>query len=208
MLTVACVLKSGGVYDATWVARLKAGVERNLTSEHRFVCLTDTKVPCSSLLLEKNWPGWWSKIELFRIPPPVLYFDLDTLILGDLSDLVKSMRGFVMLRDFYMPTRKASGIMSWSIGSGAASIYEKFCKEPQKIMDEFRTGGDQGFIERVMPDAHVFQDMVPGQIVSYKADNCQIKAPHGARVLALHGQPKFTDMAPTSWARTMWEKAA
>ena len=30
MLTVACVLKSGGIYDASWVARLKAGVAKHL----------------------------------------------------------------------------------------------------------------------------------------------------------------------------------
>src|SRR6478609_2567748 len=116
MLTVACVLKSGGIYDATWVERLRAGVKRHLPLEHRFVCLSDVDVPCERIPLEYNWPGWWSKLEAFRLPGPVIYFDLDTAIVGDLSEIVARTDlwgGFTILEDFYRNKGYGSGVMAW-----------------------------------------------------------------------------------------------
>ena len=66
MITILCVLKSGGVYDIEWVRKLRDGVSRNLSQEHRFVCLSDVPVPCRRIPIEHHWPGWWSKIEMFK----------------------------------------------------------------------------------------------------------------------------------------------
>ena len=49
-LTVACVLKTGGCYNAEYVRRLKCGVDAHLRG-HRFVCLSDTDVPCERIPL-------------------------------------------------------------------------------------------------------------------------------------------------------------
>jgi hypothetical protein len=94
MLTVACVYRSGGKYYSTrYVERLRAMVERNLSLPHRFVCLTnETDVPCRRIPLVTDWPSYWSKIELFRprlFKGPVLYFDLDTVIHGNIDDLAR-----------------------------------------------------------------------------------------------------------------------
>lgn len=43
-MTVACVLKSGGVYDGEWVRRLRGQVNWHLKAEHDFACLTDVDV--------------------------------------------------------------------------------------------------------------------------------------------------------------------
>lgn len=89
-LTIACVLRSGGVYDAEWVAKLQRGVARHMTLPHRFVCLSDVDVPCERIPLVTDWPGWWSKIELFRkglFDGPVLYTDLDSVITGPLDGM-------------------------------------------------------------------------------------------------------------------------
>jgi hypothetical protein len=211
MLTIACVLKSGGIYNTEWVARLKSGVEKNIWTKHKFVCLSDVDVPCSRLPLEHDWPGWWSKIELFRLPPPVLFFDLDTLIIGNINELT-NFEGFVMLRDFYQSKRMQSAVMAWNTGSGAAAIYDKFAKEPQHYIGKYK-GGDQDFISEVMPDAHCWQDMIPGQIVSYKVHIRKSQRngefgdgniPNNARVICLHGQPKF-DAIPE--LKPLWEAA-
>ena len=120
MLTVACVLKSGGTYTPEWVGRLRAGVKRHLPREHMFVCLSDVDVPSMRIPLEHDWPGWWSKMELFRLPGPILYFDLDTAIVGSLSDIAdyiaEAKAPFTMLRDFYAPSHRGSGVMAWPDG--------------------------------------------------------------------------------------------
>jgi hypothetical protein len=207
VLTVACVLRSGGIYDATWVARLKAGVERHLPAWHRFVCLSDVDVP-DRIPLEHNWPGWWSKIELFMLDGPVLYFDLDTAIVGGLCDIAEHActAGFTMLRDFYAPDHCGSGVMSWS--GGVRPIYREFAEAPGAAMRKQRTRmGDQAFIEEATVNWAVgrWQYMLPDQIVSYKV-HCQNGIPPNARVVCLHGTPKFKDMPANDPVRLEWER--
>jgi hypothetical protein len=210
MLTVACVLKSGGIYDASWVARLKAGVAKHLPLPHRFVCLSDVEVPCESTPLIHGWTGWWSKVELFRLRGPVLFFDLDTAIVGDLTDVAEHALDaeFTMLRDFYAPDHCGSGVMAWRETPGG--LYDAFIADPAAMMRMPRARmGDQAFIEETFGQGRIlrWQDVVPDQIVSYKAD-CRAGIPLNARVVCLHGEPKFADMPASDPVRVEWERAA
>jgi len=210
MLTVVCVLKSGGVYDATWVLRLRDGVARHLPIEHRFVCLSDVDVPCERIPLVHGWPGWWSKLELYKVEGPVLYFDLDTAIVGDLTEIAAHARGWemILLRDFYRPDEFASGVMGWEF-RGPLARYEWFAEDPVKFMKLHQDRGDQGVLQRgwVSPSAvRCWQDELFGQIVSYKI-HCRNGIPPEARVVCLHGKPKFTDMPANDPVRQAWEMA-
>jgi len=210
MINVLCVLRSGGIYDAAWVARLQAGVAANLTVPHKFICLADMAVPCQRIYLHHDWPTWWSKMELFRCEGPALYFDLDTLIIGNIDDLARQAEAweFTVLRDFHRTTSIGSGVMAWNVDLW--KLYEEFAAKPGEYMNKHRHRGDQHFIEEhadMKKMAH-WQDRLPGQIVSYKADKCQEGPPENARVVALHGEPKFTTMPAGNWARQMWEMAA
>lgn len=212
MLTVATVLKSGGIYDATWVARLRAGVAKHLPIAHRFVCLSDVDVPCERIALEHDWPGWWSKIELFRLPGPVLFADLDTAIVGDLSDVAEQAigRGTVVLQDFYrLSTAIGSGVMSWNDLDLVRGLYDIFAADPSGWQRRVGGRGDQGFIEDAGFAKHYsrWQDILPGQIVSYKV-HCRAGIPGNARVICLHGTPKFADMPTLDPVRRAWEMAA
>lgn len=223
MLTVACVLKSGGIYDATWVARLRDGVARHLPIEHRFVCLSDVDVPCERIPLVHGWPGWWSKIELFKLPGPVLFFDLDTAIVGDLSEIAQTAQrsSFAMLRDFYrLGDGVGSGVMAWDDDDLVSKLYRDFAREPSVLQGRYAAGGDQAFIEVHFDERLVtrWQDVLPGQIVSYKV-HCRggvspvsgqrtgLGIPDGARVVCLHGTPKFADMPANDPVRLAWEMA-
>lgn len=212
MLTVATVLRSGGVYDSGWVSRLKVQVEEYLPVDHKFVCLSDVDIPCERVPLEHNWPGWWSKMELFlHLDGPVLYFDLDTLILGDLRDIADKcyMWGsFWILRDFYRPTGLGSGVMGWSNRSVVEQWGKTFSEDPQHWMGLCQNRGDQNFIERQEHRyTRTWQDVLPGQFVSYKADKCYNVQPPHARVLCFHGKPKPPDLPPDNWARRYWDHA-
>lgn len=205
MLTVACVLRSGGRYDPVWVRRLAAGVAAHLPVAHRFVCLSDvTDVP-GRIPLVTDWPGWWAKLELFRpglFEGPVLFFDLDTLIVGDLSEIASYCGGFAMLRDFYRPDGLGSGVLAWMPSEETASIYARFPAMERSPFSDPR--GDQAWIARCV-SADRLQDLFPGQFVSYKADDCRAAVPPNARVLCFHGQPKQDNCG--GWAQAMWEAA-
>lgn len=211
-LTVACVLRSGGIYDASWVARLRAGVARHLPIEHRFVCLSDVDVPCERVPLEHGWPGWWSKIEVLRLPGPVLFFDLDTAIVGDLTDLAAHalQTELTMLRDFYALAYFGSGVMAWG-GDAPRRLYDAYAADPVSMMCVPRARmGDQAFIEETygMVGIARWQDALPdNQIVSYKV-HCRNGIPSNARAVCLHGRPKFGDMQPNDPVRIAWECAA
>lgn len=190
MITVACVLRSGGDYGPEYVERLAEGVQR--FSGWRFVALSDQELPCETIPLEHDWPGWWSKIELFRpglFPGPVLYFDLDTVITADLAPLMAEPHRFTMLADFFRPEFPASGVMAWS--GDWSRIYRAFAAAPAHHMARCRTRqcwGDGGFIAAQLgeqPD--LWQSRVPGLIASRK-----VRATRGPneRVVCFHGRPR------------------
>ena len=211
MLTVACVLKAGGIYDATWVARLRNGVAKHLPTAHQFVCLSDVDVPCEHIPLKHDWPGWFAKLELFKLYGPVLFFDLDTLIVGDISELAAFAEEspFAMLQDFYRGWGLGSGVMAWNgCDQSYALFYDTFKGDPKNWMTAC-PDGDQQFIERV-GYAHAIdrlQYALPGQIVSYKV-HCQNGIPPDTRVICLHGKPKFQDMPVNDSVRLAWEAYA
>lgn len=209
-LTVACVLRSGGIYDATWVAKLQWCVSRNLRENHRFVCLSDVDVPCERIPLENGWPRWWSKMEVFKLEGPVLFIDLDTLVIDNMADIADQARApeFTTLRDFYRENGLGSGLMAWNVPM--RWLYEQFAAVADETIKSDRGHGDQGFIERsVMPSQVArWQNRLPGQVVSYKAHGCDKEIPPRARIICLHGKPKFHDMPAGSMIRVAWEMAA
>ncbi len=182
MITVACVLKSGGDYDAEYVKRLKDGVDKHL-SGHQFVCLSDVEVPCERITLDRGLPGWWSKVEVFRLTGKVLYLDLDTVVCGDISEIANYDHSFTMLSDFYKPERPASGIMAWN--GDYSFMNDEY--DPQK---QYPGHGDQGYIaSKVTPDR--FQDLFPGQVTSRKAKHTRTR---NERIVCFHGRPRPRDV--------------
>ncbi len=86
MTTLITVLKGGGRYDATWVARLAGGIRRHAPAFERIVCLTDQPVAVAgveTIPLRHAWSAWWAKMEAFRpglSTGPTLLCDLDTVL--------------------------------------------------------------------------------------------------------------------------------
>lgn len=202
-VTVACVLRSGGEYQPWHVDRLRQQVGQYLP-DARFLCLSDVDVSVFRKPLKYAWPGWWSKMELFRpdIRGDLLYFDLDTTIFGPLDDIA-SVRRLTLLRDFYKdgtqkPERIQSGMM-FLPETDRAAIWSHWIADPSRHMREHR--GDGEYLHSLLFErAARWQDMVPGQVVSYKVHVRGRGVPAGARVICFHGQPRpwvITD----AWAR-------
>lgn len=215
MLTVACVLRSGGVYDAGWVARLRDGVGRHLARPHRFVCLSDCGVPCERIPLRHDWPGWWAKLEAFRpdiLGGSALFLDLDTLVVGDLEPLAQEIErsAFIALRDFYRPDGLGSGVMAWRDQGKVSNLYRLFAEDAAEWMARLGARGDQGFLEEIGWGAWTtrLQAALPGFAVSYKADRCDKGVPLGAGLLCFHGKPKQADFPADHWIRKAWDGCA
>lgn len=216
-VTVACVLRSGGDFDMTWVRKLWTGVLRFLPRS-RFSLLTDDANAALTFtvntprpeavdlnLLLYDWPGWWSKLELFRpglFEPGerVLYLDLDTLPVGDLADLAAYSGAFGMMTGFYRDILQ-SGVMAWTPGPATDRLWAGFTYNPERAIRSER--GDGEWIGPRVPEADRLMDLYPGQIVSLKV-HAKEGPPDGARLVLGHGQPRFSDPA-AGWAHMEWK---
>jgi hypothetical protein len=197
-LAVACVLKKGREYSPLYVEKLVKACERTLTKEHEFFCLTDYEgeLPCNKVKLRHNWPGWWSKIELFRPDifadfDRVIYFDLDTVLVSSIDNLATHPCRFAMLHGFRKPERRASGVMVWE--GDVSGVYFQMVKAQRRILAD-PEAWDQVFIAEQVREYYCEPDVVQemmGGVVSYKNHVWETgNLPEGARVVCFHGQPR------------------
>lgn len=206
-LTVACMLRSGGVYGPEWVLRLRDGVARHLPLPHRFICMTDVSVDgveCRPLV--RNDPKWWGKMELYREFERAMYFDLDTVIVRDLSPFAGYSRRRAVLRDFYAARTQAdmigTGMVLWN-DFGMRHVWDAYERDPEGTMRTFARRSDV-FTLREIGDVDRIQSLWPHQVVSYKAE-CQDGRPAEARVICMHGPPRLSELKPWHWLRKLWE---
>jgi hypothetical protein len=176
MINVVCVLRQGGKvgYYATWVEKLKNSVARNLTLEHKFVCLSDVDVPCERIPLISTGAGFWSKLELFRstlFNGPVLYIDLDTVICANLDDIVNKIKDqqFVML----LETDKnvvSSAVMWWQ--GDHSYLWDQYLEmSPEEIKEQYSKMpryGDQAFIQDYTTHT-LLQDYIPTEWIGWSS---------------------------------------
>lgn len=160
-----------------------------------FECLSDVDVPgVTTIPLVCNWPGWWSKMELFapEMGGDFLFMDLDTVLVGPLDDILARNK-LTVLTDFYR-----DGVnLKDGIGGGLiylpererAQIWGEFTVNPALSM-RMNPRGDQHFFEHFWKQkADRWQKVLPGQVVSYKV-HCQSGVPPEARVVCFHGKPR------------------
>ena len=215
MTVIVSVLKQGPEYGVN-----EAQFLHNQLKDYDAVCLSDLTIPgVRSFKLQHNWPGWWSKLELFNPDGPLagedlLYIDIDTLITGDLTELIakREQAGeMVMLTDFYnekVSTKPpASGVMFIPADIKPFIWSQWLDYGPKKAMDTFikpPRSGDQGFIGSVIPNVARWQEQHPGEILSYKKDvaakgmvgyhNVRSEGngriPHAAKIVCFHGKPR------------------
>lgn len=205
---VACVLKSGGYFDQKYVLNLKSMVSKHITVPYEFVCLTDVTINgCKTILLQDQLVGWWSKLELFRPGlfdcDVAIYFDLDTLIMENIDELLKLNQGFYGLRPWNLANRAkgqtASGVMVWQPGQ-FDFIYKGF-----NLADINNGKTDQGYITTALRSNGIqwkaLQDHISG-IRSYKRE-CRNGPPSGTRVVCFHGRPRVHE-CQDKWVKEVW----
>lgn len=217
-ITIACVLRSGGEFNITHVVGLYEQVKRHVHAPFVFECLTDTPFNYPGITcvqMRDGWPGWWSKLELFRVfyTGSTFYMDLDTMLTSDITDIVMPKWGFWGLRDFNHSGRLASGLMAWE--GDHSYLYEEFKADPVGHMKKHMrpsSWGDQGFIEEHLRVPPIYlQDHYGNRIVSFKKDvlsGGELRAEPS--IICFHGNPRPW-MAVQSWPvfdqrRLKWTK--
>lgn len=208
MLQVVCV-KHGTKYGPEYVNILFDMVRRNLSEgyEGKFICFTEDAHGLDDGIESRPLPkavnGWWNKLYLFKeglFPKGdrIVYFDLDTVITGNLDDILKYDNKFAILRDFYRPNGLQSSVMAWESGYGA-DIWDYWVGAGSPEID----GGDQAWIEKHVNNPDIWQDLYPGSFVSYKV-HCKEMFPKNAKVIVFHGNPRPHEIIE-GWVPRVWK---
>lgn len=225
MIDIVC-FKWGTKFSADYVNHLHAGIKRNTTVKFKFHCFTDNRSNITSDVIchelpNNNLEGWWNKLWLFsdqlpvEVGKPVMFFDLDTLITGNIDDILnyscpKNMAGLV---NFYQPKKFASGLMMWKHGT-QSHIWQKFLQDPVAAQKSCRDG-DQEWIERHLVEFTRWQEEFPNSVYSYK-QSCGNGLPPTAKIVCYHGTPSiiqsFTETVknangvwpPQEWPKQYW----
>ena len=203
-LTVACVYKPGGGFSDDYVYRMRDSLAQYSKAHSRFVCLTHQKLrDIECVPFTRHAVGWWNKLELFRpglFNGPVAYFDLDTMFVSDITDILSERHTFACTTDWLgRGTTVNSTMMLWD--PRFADFSRIFSAPTQGDEEKYSKGwerwGDQGRIQDHLPVP--FQSLNPrwpGRIVSYKIHVRGLQhgrpdaIPPGASVVCFHGNPR------------------
>lgn len=205
-INIVC-LKWGTKFSPKYVNCLYAGVRRHTTVAFQFHCFTDNPtgvhpdVIIHPLPYQNTLKGWWNKLYLFSnqtgLQGRVVYVDLDTLVVGNLDELLTCTKSFIALKDFYishrdpLTNRLASGLMAWDAGKHI-HIWERFIQNPEAVIKRIHPGGDQEWINTQQEKRFFWQNLFPDQVVSYKT-HCLGGLPTAARIVCYHGIPSIED---------------
>lgn len=210
-VTICCV--QAGNYQGRgteYVNNLFDMVVRNFPEKQafQFVCFTDNPEGLQQGIEARELPvpglrGWWNKLSLFKEGvfengERIIFFDLDTLIVWALDEIIKYQGEFACLRDFYRPDGLGSGVMLWEAGK-YTDIWETWDLSGRPEIE----GGDQIWIEKIVPNAKRLQDEFPGSFISYKAHCNPFPTPH-ASVVCFHGEPRPHNCTQ-KWVRDTWK---
>jgi len=213
--TVVLILRTGGDFHFSDVSLLASSLQNSWGGSVplEIVCFTNLveTEPLSlrgftAVHLPNNWPGWWSKMNLFspalKKYRPFLYMDLDTLLIDGLDGIIpeKDEKRFITLEDFYKPGRLASGIMWIPDTEKVDLIWKKWIRNPSLHMRKLR--GDQDFIGRCTT-ADQFWQKRTSLIGTFKPKGqWRITKPNNLSIVCFHGNPRIPKAAKTiPWVR-------
>ena len=202
-LTVYCVYW-GDKYHKGYVYALKEMVEKNLTIEHDFVCITTEKLPgIQTKLPFVPYHGWWQKIGLFApfiTSGPSLYFDLDVVITGNIDYLAEYTDSQLAAPSNWARSGHGglqSSVMAWK--GNWTEPYERFKPQWPEVAE--RLWGDQEFLWEMLGDDWT---RIP-HVGSYKY-HCREGIPDDLKVIVFHGKPdphEVTDPCILQYTQTL-----
>jgi hypothetical protein len=220
-LHCACLIHSNG-YDWQYVDRLYSMITRNLNRDVIFHVYTEEFREVPSHMTKhvlQEWPGqwgarksWWYKLQLFNsdyYQGPLLYFDLDTVIVGRLDWITELPTKFLWApkdyRYLWKPAHQGinSSVMWWDT-TRFDWLWRDFDQNSlAQIMRHYN--GDQDYISEKIPPNSI-RTFLPMTAMSwrwqvkdggmnfktrhYQNPNSGTHIDHRTSILVFHGSPK------------------
>ena len=231
---VVCV-KWGTEYSDEYVHILKEMVERNTSHPFSFKAFTDGPIQgIDCLSLPPGLNGWWNKLALFSkdadLAERVIYFDLDTVITGNLDFFFEYDGDFCGIENLGVNNKYEnpdayrnvfqSGILTWK-RDWAHFIYELFSNQKEELMQKIRGDGEllhEIFSQNKIP-VDLFQRKWPGKLKSYKYEVYETGLEEDVAIICFHGTPRphesigpestfpwGVEFKPNPWIAKYWSR--
>jgi hypothetical protein len=156
------------------------------------------------LQLKPGVETWYNKLQLFNLDyqlpgDQTFFFDLDTIIVANIDNILSYEGNFIALQDFYRKDGLGSGLMSWK------TLKHKYIWDYYETNKKIHRLGDQGIVEdATRKEVDRWQNVYPGEIVSYKVHCKKRGLPRRAKIVCFHGIPNPHEIKE-SWARENWK---
>lgn len=151
---IVLCMKWGTKYGPEYVNRLYGMVRRHLSGDFRFVCLTDRTegiraevecLPIPELALPEGIPErGWKKLatfdaELHGLKGTALFFDIDIVIVDDITPFFEQQGEFFIIHDWKRPWRITgnSSVYRFEIGAHA-DVLNHFRNNTEEVRAAFR----------------------------------------------------------------------
>ncbi len=217
--TVIC-LKWGNKYGPEYVNNLYSMVKRNLDNV-RFICFTEDRTGIDTQIEIKPIPtnnqditGWWLKLSLFQsnlydLVGPVLYLDLDVVIVNRLEPFWDVRGNFCIIKDWlyarFADTKLNSSVIRFNVGENHA-LWDTFLQHHKRVMQKMP--GDQDWITERQTN---YQLWPVNWCTSYKLDKCWTNIPKETKIIVFHGRPNppeaiggMQEYPPAPWIANVW----
>jgi len=204
-------------YGQEYVEKLQRMVSRHLTIPHNFVCFTDR---FSELVKREeieyhplpqdvvNWKGNLTKFYVYcpnnGLSGRIIMIDLDTVIVQNVDEMLSYNGDWCGIQA--MNSRRhhiGGGLVSFD-HSKWAWLWEMVKNQPEKWAQ--RTNGNERFVyKKVLVAPDLWQNLYPGQIVSYKKHvrRKNGRVPEGVYLVAFHGRPRPHEV-DSCWICQYW----
>tara|TARA_B100000575_G_C23143302_1_gene666132 strand:- start:5985 stop:6674 length:690 start_codon:yes stop_codon:yes gene_type:complete len=226
-VTVACVYW-GSKFPLDYVYNLKRAVERNTTVPFNFVCYSDKDIEGVDIqILRPGYEGWWNKLQLFdaanKPGDRVVYFDLDTIITGNIDWLLNDRSWFMGIEDVgavnkHQPHLKnvlQTGVMAFDFNPNSM-IWGEFVLSYDRVIDSYR--GDGEYLSSIVNPYQrtLLQHKYPNKLKSYKYDVYPKKPDEDTSIVVFHGRPNIEQaiterivtpmntFEPQTWIKDYW----
>ena len=233
----ACVIHGLG-YDWVYVEKLYNMLCRNMSPTVKFHVYTEKKRPVPGHMIKHElteWPGisgpkksWWYKMQLFNSDHHqgnLLYFDLDTVILRDVSWIAQlPTEKFWSIKDFrHLQSDVHAGINSsimwWNVPK-FDWVYRDFIKKDLHALIRQYSQGDQEYLTAMIGDMNIrffdsrfiqswrWQAYEGGMMFPSRKTVSPGTGTHvndNVAVLVFHGQPKPHEMTSDVVVKQHWQ---
>lgn len=204
MITIACAFWDANSlskqfsrhYTEADVCALYRGFKRNLTVPFRFICWSEkdrdyAETAIEQRRLQDEKPSYGSLTQCYELNEPTIMVGLDTIIVGNIDHIaaycIEGSKPAVPMDPFY-PNEVCNGVTLVPGGNDWLWTQYPGNNDMDWIRDNWRAG-------KII----AFDDLFPGQVLSYKRHVHERGVPEDARIIYFHGEKKPHELQHVGW---------